>query len=69
MAVFSFRLNDTPCLTESLFWHTTFFLPNAEISFQMPIHLRTQETKMSQLPDLGAEDDSTTSSINSVKIT
>lgn len=24
-AIFSFRLNDMPCLIERLFWHTTYF--------------------------------------------
>lgn len=34
----------------------------------MPIHSGTQETEMSQLSDSGAEDASTTSSINLVKM-
>lgn len=68
MAVFSFRLNDIPCLTESFFWHTAYFYIKLKLSFQMPIHSGTQETEMSQLSDSGAEDASTTSSINLVKM-
>lgn len=51
----SMRLNDIPCLIERFLLTCYIFLEKAEISFQMQSHLDTQETKISQLSDFGAE--------------
>lgn len=68
MGVFSFRLNDILCLTESLFWYTTYFYIKLKLVSKCQFIWELKKQKCHSFLIFGADDASTTSSINFVKI-